>query len=309
MKRRLFFKKAIHALLVAVVLKKTTVLAAAANHLNMKKVSKRAALRFSPDFPGLSGVNIMANQYPIDPFLVFTEFHMDRPVFGPHPHAGVSVMTYLLPDSDESFINRDSNGDFSIIEPGGLHITQAGSGIHHDEFPKTTGNDAHGFQIWVNHADKNRFVAPKAMHAAASQVPEVVADDWRVRVVHGSFKGTAAPNRMVTDVTLLHVFLNPGKSIVLEAGAMAFAYCLNGSGESGGEEFAPQNLLNYELNGDSVEIRAGAAGCEFMFGTGEPLREPITYGGPFVTTTTEQMAETRRRYAQGEMGQLAPYRG
>ena len=274
----------------------------------MRNVIKKTALSFSEDFPGLNGVNIMERAYPIEPFLVFTEFRMDRPVFGPHPHAGISVMTYILPDSKTGFINRDSNGDHSIMEPGGLHITQAGRGIYHDEFPEKTGVEAHGFQIWINHADKDRFAEPKAMHAAAKEVPEVETDDYRVRVVHGSFQDKIPGYKMLTEVTLLHIFLHAGKSMVLPAQEMAFAYGLSGEGESAGIQFFPQNLLIFETKDGLVEIRAGKNGCEFMFGTGTPLREQITYGGPFVATTPEQMAETHRRYARGEMGTLAPYK-
>lgn len=276
---------------------------------HMKQVINRTAFSFTTDFPGLNAVNIMARNYPIEPFLVFTEFRMDRPVFGPHPHAGISVMTYMLPDSKTGFINRDSNGDHSRMEPGGLHITQAGRGIHHDEFPAETGVTAHGFQIWINHADKDRLAEPKAMHAAAREVPEVETDEYRVRIVHGSFGDKNPAYNMLTPVTLLHVFLQPGKSIALGAGEMAFAYGLNGSGKSGTTTFAAQTLLNFGANGDAVEIEAGENGCEFMFGTGTPLREPIVYGGSFVMTTPEQMVETRRRYAHGEMGALAPWNG
>jgi quercetin 2,3-dioxygenase len=122
-----------------------------------KSVAKKYELKFKKPFSGLRGVDIFAHSYPIEPFLVFTEFYMDKPVFGPHPHAGISVMTYMLPDSQGSFINRDSQGDFSFIEPGGMHIMQAGSGMHHDEFPKVTGVETHGFQIWINHSDKDRL--------------------------------------------------------------------------------------------------------------------------------------------------------
>jgi quercetin 2,3-dioxygenase len=274
----------------------------------MKKVIKKTALSFTDDFPGLSGVNIMERDYPIEPFLVFTEFRMDRPVFGPHPHAGISVLTYMLTDSKTGFINRDSNGDYSFLEPGGLHITQAGSGIYHDEFPQQTGVTAHGFQIWINHAYKDRFAEPKAMHAAAAEVPEVKTDDYRVRIVHGTFADKKPSYKMLTAVTLLHIFLQPGKSIELPAEAMAFIYSLSGSGESDKTPFSAQNLLNYSIDSNSVEVRAGENGCEFMFGTGTPLSEQITYGGPFVATTPEQMAEMRRRNGRGEMGTLAPYK-
>jgi redox-sensitive bicupin YhaK (pirin superfamily) len=274
---------------------------------SVKKVKKINQLQYQQQFPGLKGINIMAGEYAIEPFLVFTEFYMDRQVFGPHPHAGISVMTYILPDSKESFINRDSNGDFSIIDPGGLHITQAGSGIHHDEFPKNHGNESHGFQIWINHSAENRFVAPKAMHAMSAEISEVKSGDYIVRVLHGSFEGTSSPYQMVTNVTLLHVRIFGDKTIFLPANAMAFCYGLNGNGSINEKEFTAQSIVNFEDDGDTVKVSAGSNGLEFMFGTGTPLKEQITYGGPFVMTTPEQMAITKKSHGQGLMGTLLPY--
>jgi hypothetical protein len=272
-----------------------------------KSIAKKTDLAFKLAFPGLKGVDIMATSFAIEPFLVFTEFLMERPVFGPHPHAGISVMTYLLPDSEQGFINRDSQGDFSFIEPGGLHIMQAGSGMHHDEFPKSTGMEAHGFQIWINHAAKDRLVTPKSMHASANEVPEKVSGDYRVRIVHGEFEGVKPSYQMVTSVNLFHVFLNPNKTISLDAMPMAFIYGLRGFGQSESETIRSQTLVNYSTGGDKVLVSSGEEGFEFMFATGIPHHEPITYGGPFVMTTPEQMAETRKRYARGEMGTLGPY--
>lgn len=274
-----------------------------------KKILRRTQLNFTADFPGLYGVNIMAKDYPIEPFLVFTEFRMNGPVFGPHPHAGISVMTYILPDSKGSFINRDSNGDFSFIEPGGIHITQAGSGIHHDEFPKTKGIEAHGFQIWINHSEKDRMIEPKAMHANADQIVEILKPNQRVRIIHGQYDGKVAFNSMVTEVTLLHVFLEAGSFIQLPAKEMSFVYGLNGEAITDEQKVNAQTLINYEADGDTILITASSNGVEFIFGTATPLNESITYGGPFVMTSPEQMRETQKRYANGKMGYLEPYHG
>lgn len=273
-----------------------------------KRVLKNTQLTFSQDFPGLRGVNIMAQQFPIEPFLVFTEFRMDRPVFGPHPHAGISVMTYMLPDSPQGFINRDSNGDHSDIEPGGLHITQAGSGIHHDEFPKLPGIVTKGFQIWINHSEANRWATPKSMHAKATEIPEIETEGYKVRVLHGSFEGKTPAYAMLTDVTLLHVSLQANQFIALNADEMAFIYGLSGSGETDEQAVLAQSLVNFDTAGDNVPVRATSEGFSFMFATGKPLHEPIVYGGPFVMTTPQQMMETRKRYANGQMGTLLPYK-
>ncbi len=276
---------------------------------NEKTITRLSAFKFTNDFPGLSGVNIMAHQYPIEPFLVFTEYRMTQAVFGPHPHAGVSVMTYMLPDSKNSFINRDSLGDQSIIEPGGLHITQAGSGMFHDEFPQMPGAVAHGFQIWINHAEQHRLVTPMSFHASPKEVPEVITEDYTVRVLHGRFGPQQAKHRMVTDVTLLHIFLQPYAAIQLDADEMAFVYGLGGSGLAGMEKIGAQMLANFDATGNSITIKADSVGFELMFASGTPVKEQITYGGPFVMTTPEQMTQTKRRHALGEMGTLEPYRG
>ncbi|MBL7942775.1 MAG: pirin family protein [Flavobacteriales bacterium] len=273
-----------------------------------KTVEKLTDLRFKQAFPGLKGVDIMAHSFPIEPFLVFTEFLMDRPVFVPHPHAGISVMTYMLPDRKGSFINRDSQGDFSYIEPGGVHIMQAGSGMHHDEFPKDPGIETHGFQIWINHADIDRLVQPKSMHADAAEVPEKSTQDYKVRIVHGEFEGITPSYKLVTPVNLFHFYLYPGKTITLDAMPMAFIYGLKGNGATSGEMIRAQTLVNYSLSGEKVLISAHDDGLEFMFATGTPHNEPITYGGPFVMTTPAQMAAAQKRYANGEMGNLEPYK-
>lgn len=309
MKRRTFIARTILTMGGILLFRKALPFLSFNSKIMNKTIAKKSNLQFKQAFPGLKGVDIMARNYPIEPFLVFTEFRMDQPVFGPHPHAGISVMTYMLPDSPESFINRDSQGDFSYIEPGGMHIMQAGSGMHHDEFPKVSGNETHGFQIWINHADKNRWVAPTSMHAAASEIPEIVTPEYKVRVIHGVFGGKSPAYKMVTDVTLLHIFLKPHQSIQLDAREMAFAYGLKGLGKTEHEIIQAQTLINYSSEGTQVNIQADAEGLEFMFASGTPHHEPIVYGGPFVMTTAEQMNEAQNKYRNGEMGILKPYEG
>lgn len=273
-----------------------------------KTVIGRVDLEVKPVAPGLRGVGIFAKDYPIEPYLMFSEFRMSLPVFGPHPHAGISVMTYMRPDSPDSFINRDDLSGLSFIEPGGLHIMQAGAGMHHDEFPKTEGVETRGFQIWFNHAEKDRLVAPKSIHVDPADVPEVEDEHARVRIVHGTYAGKSSSCQMVTDADLLHVYLKPNKMFRIPAREMAFVYGLEGSGSTGGADIMPQTLVNYSAEGEAIVVTAGKAGLQFMFGGGTPINEPIIYGGPFVATTAEQMREIRRRYARDEMGVLEPYK-
>lgn len=274
--------------------------------MHVRQVTSRIALQFHDAAPGLRSVDMMASMHAIEPFLVFTEFHMDRPVFGPHPHAGISVMTYLLPQSPAGFINRDSRGDRSRIAPGGLHITQAGRGIFHDEYPEVRGVSAHGFQIWINHAESDREVEPLAMHTAPSDVGVWRGEGVTARVLHGHVGEVAAAHRMVTDVMLLHVTLAPHARFSVPAAAMSFVYTIGGQGESAGAALHAQTLAIHAAEPGVVELIAGADGLDVMLGSGTPLGEPVVYGGPFVASSPAQLRAMRRRHAEGGMGWLAP---
>jgi quercetin 2,3-dioxygenase len=269
-----------------------------------KAPAQQTQLSFKQNAPGFRSVDIFNGELEIEPYLVFTEFYMDRPIFGPHPHAGMSVLTYMLPDSEGGFINRDSQGDHSRIEPGGAHITQAGAGILHDEIPEHTGTSCHGMQIWINHADADRFVPARPLHASPTEIPEVQASGASVRVVLGEYNGATSPLVPVTRALLLDVTLEPGATFTLPVQPTCFVYVLQGEVETGDARARAQTLLVYDTIGDAVQLRAGDQPTNFLLASGTPHHEPIVHGGPFVGTTQEQISEMRRRFSRGEMGTL-----
>ncbi|OWT80692.1 MULTISPECIES: pirin-like C-terminal cupin domain-containing protein [unclassified Achromobacter] len=55
----------------------------------------------------------------LSPFLGVDHYWMNGPTFPPHPHAGISAVSYLLLDSETGMTNRDSIGTDNLIRPGG----------------------------------------------------------------------------------------------------------------------------------------------------------------------------------------------
>jgi quercetin 2,3-dioxygenase len=271
-----------------------------------KQIKKITNHTLKPNPMGFTSVDMFHNEFDFEPFLVFTEFHMDKAIFGPHPHAGVSVMTYMMPDSKGSFLNRDSRGDHSIIEPGGMHVTQAGSGIKHDEVPTVDGIVCHGFQIWINHSDKNRLVEPKAHHAFSKDVPEYKGDNVKIRVVQGTYQNLKSPIDLVTKTSLFDITLNPNSTIELDALEMAFVYLMTGEISIGDREISGISMITFEKTGDKIIVNSGSKTTNFLFASGTPHNEPIVHGGPFVMTTHDQMTATQQRLQRGEMGELYP---
>jgi quercetin 2,3-dioxygenase len=257
---------------------------------------------------GFLAANLSLQRFPIDPFIVATDFHMTQPFFPPHPHAGVSVLTYMFEDSENAFVNRDSQGDHSRIEPGGVHLTQAGKGIQHEEVPEIAGKDAHGLQLWINHAAKDRLVEAKAFHANKADIPEIFRNnDARVRILLGDYDGTKGAVQPVTPVTLLdtHVASSGTISLDVPEGQNVWIFVIKGEGVlEDGTLLTQHNAVIFDKNGATIQLSAGVQGIEFLVGMGKSLNEENVFGGPFVMSTTDQLLETRRRFGRGEMGEL-----
>jgi quercetin 2,3-dioxygenase len=282
----------------------------------LNKTSKKAAivahLTQQNHGRGFLSADVSLQRFPIDPFIVATDFHMSEPFFPPHPHAGVSVLTYIFEDSENAFINRDSFGDNSRIEAGGLHLTQAGNGIQHEEIPEVNGKDAHGLQLWVNHAAKDRLVTAKAFHATRNEVPELTnTEGVRTRILLGELEGVKGAIQAVTPVTLLDMHVEAGKNAQIDVpeGFNAWLFVIKGSGQlSDGTTLKQHSAVVFEGAGDRIELLSGNKGIEFLVGMGKPLNEQNVFGGPFVMSSADQLLETKRRFGRGEMGQLAASR-
>ena len=243
----------------------------------------------------------------LDPILVFDEFHMSRPTFPPHPHAGFSVMTYVFEDSEAAIINRDSYGDHSRIAPGGLHWTQAGRGAQHEENPERPYRDTHGLQFWVNHSSHNRPVEPKAIHAEPNEISQAFPNPGvRVRILAGQAFGTHATFTPVTPITLLEIHLEPNSNIMLEAprDQIALLTVVRGNGKTGEHQLANHAIATFQADADAIHLSAGNEGLNALFATAIPLLEPTVFAGPFVMTTREQLHEAQSRFQRGEMGSL-----
>jgi redox-sensitive bicupin YhaK (pirin superfamily) len=245
----------------------------------------------------------------LDPFINIDEFLMSQPTFPPHPHAGFSAVTYMLESSPGAFTNRDSLGDEVPIAPGALHWTQAARGMMHEEIPQVPGTICHGLQIFVNLKAEDKLTPPEVFHAEPAEIPEVIFEGAKVRVLAGSFGGKTSPlHKLRTPVTLLDVQLQPGAAVQIPWPSVqnAFALVLGGSGLSGDTELAEHTAVGFEHDGDTVELRAGNAGLHVIVAGGMPIAEPMAMGGPFVMNTPEQIREAEARFRRGEMGYLAP---
>lgn len=244
----------------------------------------------------------------LDPFLALTDFHMTLPTFAPHPHAGFSAVTYMFRDGVGSFRNRDSLGDQSLIEPGALHWTQAGSGMMHEEIPTEPGVDCHGLQLFVNLRSVHKLAPPRAFHVSAADVPVVHASPGvTARVVVGRLGEIASPIAgLLTEVQLLDIDLAASATAALpvDPSHRVVLLVVEGSVVIDGVTLPKLAVASLGAGPPSLSLAAGDDGATVLVLSGAPLGEPVVFGGPFCMNTQAEVDAARARFGAGAMGSL-----
>ena len=59
--------------------------------------------------------------------------------------------------------------------------------------------------------------------------------------------------------------------------------------------------LNY-----GIEFKGGPKGTNVVLLSGEPIREPVVFAGPFAMTTEDDIVDAQHRYRRGDMDYLSP---
>lgn len=249
----------------------------------------------------------------IDPFLVASFFDMTGPTFPPHPHAGFTVATYLLPESESAFWNQDSTGFTNRIAPGGLHATVAGRGVLHEETNEQNGRSALGFQIWLDMKAADRLADPHPLSLEPGQVPELSENGATIRVLVGSSNGLTSPLRLPTPIRLVDVSLAASALFrqELDSAEQGFVWMVSGqltfTSDAGQQTLSALQVAVLDRGPNDLNVVAGADGARFVVFVGTPLKAPVVMGGPFVGSTEAQIAQFWEDFHSGRMGHLTPF--
>ncbi len=243
----------------------------------------------------------------LDPFLMLDLFGSDEPTdylagFPDHPHRGFETVTYMLAGRMR---HADNHGHEGVIETGGVQWMTAGRGLVHSEMPEQTEGLMRGFQLWINLPARLKMTEPRYQEFPAPRIPVEQRDDGvTVTVIAGdTARGTAGPVRAeATDARYFDVALPAGAAFVepLPTGHTAFLVLFEGSlglAGSDGPLTGPRVIVLGA--GDRVEAVAGADGARFLLLAGQPLGEPIAWGGPFVMNTRDEVMQAFRDYEAG----------
>ncbi|MDF2572208.1 MAG: Pirin [Sporomusa sp.] len=246
-----------------------------------------------------------ADTQEFDPFLMLDAFDSRNPDdyikgFPWHPHRGIETVTYLISGDIE---HSDSLGNKGSILDGCCQWMTAGSGILHQEMPQASERML-GVQLWLNLPRANKLTQPQYRDISAGMIPRVQEKGATVGVIAGNYGQAAGATQGDYVKTLfLDVELEPGSEWQLPTAkeATLFIYIVAGAGYFADDTqnvIASHQAVLFE-HGEQFVARAAGQGIRFLLFSGQPLAEPIAWGGPIVMNTREELQQAFREIDEG----------
>ena len=234
----------------------------------------------------------------VGPFVFFDHFGPvqaqpgDNHDVRPHPHIGLSTVTYLF---EGAMMHRDSTGAVQCMEPGQLNWMTAGRGIVHSERTPADLLDqprmAHGLQLWMALPAGQEECEPSFHHFAAGAIPKVSLPGVLVTVMAGTAFGVTSPVPARSPTVYLDMQLQAGGALTLAADYSERAlYALDAGCTLDGLEL-PQHRMLVLPAGSTPCLQARDTARVVLVG-GEPLGQRFINWN-FVSSRKERLVQAR----------------
>jgi redox-sensitive bicupin YhaK (pirin superfamily) len=248
-----------------------------------------------------------AKQRMVGPFIFFDYFGPAQFARGlprtvdvrPHPHIGLSTVTYLF---EGEIMHRDSVGSEQAVRPGEVNWMVAGRGITHSERferARAEGGPMHGIQAWVALPREDEETAPGFANYAGDALPTSDEPGKWLRLVAGELNGVRAKAATHSPMFYAHIRLERGAAFSLPSEyTERAAFVVTGSVSVDGRDFGSGQMLVFAPGGDAVVI-ANIDAVLMILG-GEPIGERYIEWN-FVSSSKERIEQAKADWRAGRM--------
>ena len=215
----------------------------------------------------------------------------------PHPHIGLSTVTYLF---EGEIMHRDSVGSEHAIRPGEVNWMIAGRGITHSErFERlrAEGGRMYGLQSWVALPLRDEDCEPGFAHHGPGDLPTYEGGGLWARLIAGTAFGATARVKTFSPMFYVHWKLATGAKAQLPAEySERAAYIANGSVEIEGRRYEEGRMLVF-APGSPVLFTALSAATIMLLG-GEPVGQRFIEWN-FVASSKEKLERAKADWRTG----------
>lgn len=208
---------------------------------------------------------------------------------GPHPHIGLSTVTWLL--SGEA-LHSDSLGSEQVIKPGQLNLMTAGHGIAHAELGLRGGR---GVQMWVAQPEETRHGGSAFEHHPA--LPVWNFETGEAAVLIGELGDAVSPATVATPLVGAELRMTEGSVEIPTENGFEYALVpLDNPMRIDGHIVEPGWIGFTEAGHPEMTIDAGPGGGRAMLLGGVPLGDRIQMWWNFVARTKDEITEAWRAW-------------
>ena len=217
----------------------------------------------------------------------------------PHPHIGLSTVSYLF---EGSMTHRDSVGSTEVILPGEVNWMTAGKGITHSErFEdlRAHGGRMNGIQAWVALPTAAEEIDPAFAHHGPEDLPTYEGGGMWARLIAGKAFGAEAKVKTHSPLFYVHSALEAGATAELPAEyPERAAYVAQGIVEIDGKQINEGQMAVFQP-GMTVPVTAVTPAIVMLLG-GEPVGERFIEWN-FVSSSKDRLEQAKADWRAGRM--------
>ncbi len=177
----------------------------------------------------------------------------------PHPHIGLSTLTYLF---EGSILHRDSLGNNLEIHPGDVNWMTAGKGIVHSEREtfevRANPHSISGLQCWIALPEHLAELEPSFSHVKKSDLPTITHEDVMMRLIVGEAYGLSSPVKTYSPMFYLDVVAGEGSAISQpNADQETAVFPVSGKIKINGTVYGPGEFVLLEEGEQITQIECG----------------------------------------------------
>lgn len=222
----------------------------------------------------------------------------------PHPHIGLSTLTYLF---EGSLLHRDSLGTLQEIRPGEVNWMTAGKGISHSEREtdeaRTLDRTLHGLQFWVALPKDKEDVEASFHHYDKKDIPEFSTESLLINLVAGTYQGHTSKLMAYSPMMFMVMrAFNAGQFSFKKAQGEYALYVVKGSLTLEDKVYQEGEMVVLS-EGSAIEAFHSAEALFALIG-GEPFPEPRFIWWNLVSSSQEKIAVAREAWTMGTFPQV-----
>lgn len=228
-----------------------------------------------------------------DPFLMLDSFDSTNPDeyiagFPMHPHRGIETISYV---ARGKMVHKDSLENEDSIADGEVQWMTAGSGILHEE-NMPPAEKLLGVQLWLNMPRKDKMAKPEYHSIKKHEIKEIQIEGGSLKLISGNYKEHKGfqSKYLPLDYYAIKLQANRSFSIDTPADKSVLVFLLLGNARVAGEEVVEKTAVKLS-EGTSLDIESLDHEIEILFISSDKLEEPISWGGPIVMNTDQELKQ------------------